>query len=220
MYRIKDIIYFSLQFYTRQLQSLQHVQPPQPQREDITISMLCRLLPLYEHILREEYTDVRTSITTLMDTRTAELSRGFDHNHITCDFCGADVFQAFFECTKRSNSSQTGAVSEAVIVCPMCYVEGRTCICGIMRAAQKRPYASLLSARNEAVAVLNTSARCKTEDLPSPALWDESVLRSPLRPRLDDAGSVMEPTVCPVFHASMILLQERKNIAHKVCCSP
>lgn len=74
----------------------------------------------------------------------------------TCDFCGADIFQSFFECencfeTGSNSSSPTPAYS----ICAGCYVEGRSCQCRVMQPRQCRGFAVLFSLYNDAAERLN-----------------------------------------------------------------
>ncbi|KAI5121653.1 hypothetical protein M0805_002729 [Coniferiporia weirii] len=92
------------------------------------------------------------------------------HEGITCDFCGADVFQSFFECKRcgevepenvtsadsnGDRSSITGTEVDGIVICPGCYVEGRSCPCAIMNPVQRYPMDVLLRAQNEAGTLLN-----------------------------------------------------------------
>ncbi len=92
--------------------------------------------------------------------------------NLSCDFCGADIFQSFFECQylcasrydhhdgnegDRITFSGDPFLGNGVLLCPTCYVEGRTCTCGKMKAVQCRPFDTLVLARNEAVEVVNAT---------------------------------------------------------------
>ena len=76
--------------------------------------------------------------------------------NLTCDFCGSDIFQSFFECHQCSpfGSASGQSVGDGLIICPACYVEGRTCRWGIMEACQLRPFDELLRARERAFDIL------------------------------------------------------------------
>ncbi|KAL5489802.1 hypothetical protein ACEPAI_4634 [Sanghuangporus weigelae] len=71
------------------------------------------------------------------------------HDGLTCDFCGADIFQSFFECRRCFNGEDN------LIVCPGCYIEGRTCDCTIMTPTQQFPTDLLFEAQNRAQRLLN-----------------------------------------------------------------
>lgn len=76
---------------------------------------------------------------------------------LACDFCGADIFQSFFECQTcvPSNSSASMQLGDGILICPSCYVEGRTCLCETMVPVQCRPFEQLLQDRNKAATMLN-----------------------------------------------------------------
>ncbi|KAI0637005.1 hypothetical protein C8Q77DRAFT_1051081 [Trametes polyzona] len=76
--------------------------------------------------------------------------------NFACDFCGADIFQSFFECERcvapHSDYEKTG---DGLHICPGCYVEGRICECEKMQPIQCRPFADLVSDRNDAAKVVS-----------------------------------------------------------------
>ena len=80
------------------------------------------------------------------------------HDGLTCDFCGADIFQSFFECRRCTNGEDN------IIVCPGCYVEGRACICEIMTPKQQFPMDLLFEARRKAQEALKFGDYGNTED--------------------------------------------------------
>lgn len=167
---------------------------------------LKQLLSLFDFVIREDYTPEHASLPTIIHEASngsptgyipstpgarrgtrphkssptaksppAELLTG-DSCNLACDFCGADVFQSFFECNECTPngsvpdssdldddddmyrpSTRRPTLGDGLILCPGCYAEGRTCECGYMHAAQCRSFASLLKTRNEAAAVLNSA---------------------------------------------------------------
>ncbi|KAG6887505.1 hypothetical protein C0995_014763 [Termitomyces sp. Mi166 len=79
---------------------------------------------------------------------------------LTCDFCGADIFQSFFECLKcvpsrKGPDSSTVKHGDGLVICPGCYIEGRSCNCGDMDPIQCRPFQELVSAHNQVVELLS-----------------------------------------------------------------
>lgn len=84
--------------------------------------------------------------------------------NFACDYCGADIFQSFFECRECSPIHYTAidddeennrpTLGDGLLICSPCYAEGRTCACKLMHAVQCRPFTDLLRDRNEAVGVL------------------------------------------------------------------
>lgn len=89
--------------------------------------------------------------------------------HMTCDFCGADIFQSFFECRACVAAQQPTTSGDGFIVCPGCYSEGRSCLCENMEAVQCRPFNQLMKDR-ERVAMLLGSYGHPKEQLPIPML--------------------------------------------------
>ncbi|KAJ4487833.1 hypothetical protein J3R30DRAFT_3431869 [Lentinula aciculospora] len=69
-------------------------------------------------------------------------------NFLTCDVCGADIFQSFFEC---ENCSFSG---DPITLCPGCYAEGRTCRCRTMQPKQLQPLDNILQERDKVIEVL------------------------------------------------------------------
>lgn len=111
-------------------------QPPVPTTpEDVqdTVDKMVIVLSLFDKIVKEEFVDLE-GVGDLVRWRNgheqAEGSRSF--YGLTCDFCGADIFQSFFECSSCGDSSPSGSQAKEtypVHICVGCYVEGRTCKC-------------------------------------------------------------------------------------------
>jgi hypothetical protein len=74
----------------------------------------------------------------------------------SCDFCGADIFQSFFECKHCAEGTGLAEDSDGVLLCATCYVEGRKCRCGVMTPVQFQPYPKLLEDRNDAARLVST----------------------------------------------------------------
>ena len=88
--------------------------------------------------------------------------------NFACDFCGADIFQSFFECRACAGLSEPSTQpGDGLLICPACYVEGRSCECDNMEPAQCRPLNVLLGDRNRAADVLRQLApTLNTENMP------------------------------------------------------
>jgi hypothetical protein len=114
--------------------------PERPVEE--LISKLSETLSLYDTIISDEYSPLSSRIDPTAHERT------------TCDFCGADVFQSFFECRKCTAGQSGPSDHGSYVVCPGCYVEGRSCKCLIMEPMQCRPFDDLLSVRRQTVKAL------------------------------------------------------------------
>jgi len=136
------------------------------------------LLRLFDDILLEEYSPDNSMIpcsssaqshaaspspSNVSSVTLTQSGKGVD-DHITCDFCGADIFQSFFECShcveqNPLEGSETDERGESYVVCAGCYVEGRSCSCGRMNAVQRQPFDNLLCLRRNALHALHTLTR-------------------------------------------------------------
>lgn len=119
--------------------------------EDQLIGKLSETLSLYDAIISDEYSPLSSGTDVTAQERT------------TCDFCGADVFQSFFECRKCTTSQSGSSDHGSYVVCAGCYVEGRSCKCLIMEPMQCRPFDDLLSVRRQTVKVLQAGGLQKVE---------------------------------------------------------
>jgi hypothetical protein len=110
---------------------------------------LHHLLDLLDDVLGEEYS------SKYQDMPHADASH---QDNITCDFCGADVFQSFFECMSCTSQShiiyEEMKVGDGIVICPLCYIEGRSCKCGVMKPTQYRPFGDLLRTRDDALCAI------------------------------------------------------------------
>jgi hypothetical protein len=197
-----------------------------------------QLLQLFDDILVEEYspdyrdisclsssqshapspTPSNSSLVTLVHVGDAS---GDLDCHVICDFCGADVFQSFFECGRcvERNTSEGSGVDErggSCVVCAACYVEGRSCQCKSMDAMQLQPFENLLDLRSKAFHALHeftqdVSFLSALKQKPSVfSFLHILVLLTPGR----HLSYMMTKT--GVFRAARVLEQTRK---HKVACS-
>jgi hypothetical protein len=131
-------------------------KPFSPIQKDVLTERLVQVLRLYDHILIEEYsprgdlTEVRKSRSEEREKESFEQSGLADHFQM-CDFCGADIFQSYFRCSKSSGPES------GTIICSGCYAEGRTCACENMEPKQRQKFSVLLSARWEALEALKNT---------------------------------------------------------------
>jgi hypothetical protein len=168
---------------TRSLSAGQEeVIQPQLLHPDIkhTAQELFTLLELFDSIIQEEYVPNHDKLPTVLSEapQVAEMFRSRAPSrrkpklssqvlceepvscNFSCDFCGCDIFQSFFECSRCALPGEehvetfSSTLGDGLTICPSCYVEGRTCACGSMLAAQCRPFNTLYQARNDAVRVL------------------------------------------------------------------
>lgn len=159
-YKVKLNIYRALHRQTRALQELREQQtypahsdqssPGEPRLEKVAYE-LHQLLDLLDDVLGEEY----SSKCQVMPH--VSLSDTSHQDDITCDFCGADVFQSFFECIScQSSIHEEAKVADGIVICPLCYIEGRSCKCRTMKPTQCRPFGDLLRTRDDALHAIRT----------------------------------------------------------------
>lgn len=123
------------------------------------VQQIRTLLGLFDRILAEEYSEehARMPHVVLAESTSAESNKTGDDIH--CDFCGADVFQSFFECQRCPSSdfsSDNINVGDGHAICAGCYAEGRTCKCRVMAPTQCRPFDILLEDRRKTIQVLQS----------------------------------------------------------------
>ncbi|KAF9454665.1 hypothetical protein P691DRAFT_656001 [Macrolepiota fuliginosa MF-IS2] len=208
IYQIKSTIYHTLRHYTQNLKNTAAQEVTSIQKSVLT-NTLGTILRLYDHILIEEYSPYGESLISNTDSgrrgsssRTRDITPSSDTESIqlaedfhACDFCGADIFQSYFQCIGKA-SSRDGV--EGYIVCPGCYVEGRTCACQEMAQMQRQSFDVLLAARWEALEVLKDTGHSMR-----PFKGFES-------PR-DQKSYFSRTSGSSVFHAAMLLHQIRVN---------
>lgn len=118
------------------------------------------LLQLYDRILDEErygssskkYAACRTSSSAAPTHEPNDSGDNRRYAGLECDFCGADIFQSYFECKKCR--SEHGS---EVLICPGCASEGRQCRCRWMMPVQRYSAASLEKVQSSATKLLKQS---------------------------------------------------------------
>ncbi|KAH7889431.1 hypothetical protein F5I97DRAFT_1802038, partial [Phlebopus sp. FC_14] len=162
IYKVKSNIYHALQHYTDTANKLSGANSEQDRA--VSIEKLKQLFALFDDVLAEEFSTMRDSMSHISRS-------GSGHNDdMTCDFCAADIFQSFFECESCAPSSSSRSsqdvitLGDGLILCPLCYVEGRTCRCGNMEPVQCRPFNDLLQARDKAMQVIRDADNSFTKD--------------------------------------------------------
>lgn len=145
IYRVRSTIYHTLKLFTSKLKSI-----PPSDAADAHVSQLGTTLELFDHILVEEYSKDNERMPCVVSSH----SDGNEYL-VSCDFCGADIFQSFFECRTCSESSES-RVGDGYAICAGCYIEGRSCHCARMEPVQYRRFGDLLTIRKEAVDVLTS----------------------------------------------------------------
>ncbi|KAG6860621.1 hypothetical protein C0995_009270 [Termitomyces sp. Mi166 len=179
IYRVKSTIYHTLIkrrdiliLSTRNHKQSQAVLAPKAGDKKL-ITTTEDLLKLFDSVLLEESPPHRR-LHCLQPTTLLAASPGSPVvsptviDQLTCDFCGADIFQSFFEClncvhaAKGSNSPMVKH-GDGLVICAGCYIEGRSCKCGNMDPIQCRPFQELLAVRNKVADLLSA---CKPNAIP------------------------------------------------------
>lgn len=148
IYKVKSNIFHALQHFTGVLENLQ--EGSKSESCPTSAEHLKQLVTLFDDILAGELSISRDSMPHVSQS-------GVSHtDDLHCDFCGADIFQSFFECDSCLPASSSGAsailpIGDGLVLCPSCYVEGRTCRCEDMQPVQCRPFKELLELRDRAI---------------------------------------------------------------------
>jgi hypothetical protein len=181
-YRVMSTIHYTLLRTTAELENSTS-RPGSPEIFDATggsnelVANMRKLLQLFDAILADEYSPDNDKMHCLSSslspsatfspapsnassaTLIPDNEKEGGYIPITCDFCGADVFQSFFECRTcvdpgQLRGSGTVAPGYGYDVCGGCYAEGRSCKCGTMDPTQCRPFEELLHHRKKAYMAL------------------------------------------------------------------
>lgn len=65
-----------------------------------------------------------------------------------CAFCGGELFRSVFSCTGGCERDQDQPGNK-ITLCGSCYVDGRTCECGIMEPRRLQPLAEFLKVQDD-----------------------------------------------------------------------
>ncbi|TFY64870.1 hypothetical protein EVJ58_g2337 [Rhodofomes roseus] len=175
IYRTKSVLHHSLRHYTEELAGYSRLEARRMTKE---ATILDSLVSLFDGVVREEYGEPTDDKSDDHEATTRDISgrnaksqrrlssssslraRGKDDKDesctFACDFCGADIFQSYFKCDQCCMPPAAGMQHEgdSLVICPSCYVEGRSCRCTNMTPTQRCKTQSLLDDRNKAVHVL------------------------------------------------------------------
>jgi hypothetical protein len=120
---------------------------------------LATLTKVLARIMDEEYSPEWKDMSR-PDVGTQENGSGAETEcPIICDFCGCDVFQSFFECSKCIPSGGAPRGCKGYAICPPCYVEGRSCRCIVMEPMQVSSFNKLIKVQQAAIEVLKACGR-------------------------------------------------------------
>ena len=66
-----------------------------------------------------------------------------------CSFCGGELFQTAFRCTDSCvrDDADSGSVDPKILICNLCFADGRACRCESMTPYQLQPLAGLIGLR-------------------------------------------------------------------------
>ncbi|KAJ7824687.1 hypothetical protein B0H13DRAFT_2443554, partial [Mycena leptocephala] len=159
VYQVKATIYHTLLQTNQSVSTLLSSQPEQSTgsrnavastQKDMPTNLdtLLRVLLLFDSILIEEYSPEANKMQHL---GWAKDGKEVEVDQLTCDFCGGDIFLSFFECRACVDGRKPAAPGAGFVICPGCYVEGRTCECEVMVPMQCRFIKNLFEARARAV---------------------------------------------------------------------
>lgn len=149
IYKVKSNIFHALHHFTGLVEDL-----PEHDKADscsTSTERLKQLVCLFDGVLAGEFSISRDSMPHVSPSEICHT------DDLHCDFCGADIFQSFFECDSCLPASSSGVsagilpIGDGLVLCPSCYVEGRTCHCEEMQPVQCRPFSDLLRSRDRAV---------------------------------------------------------------------
>jgi len=185
IYRVKSTIYHTLFLHVEKLERV----PPQDRHTEYTkLADLKKLVQLYDALLVEEYSPDHRKMYCLRNLEGSHSVPETISAQVVCDFCGADIFQSFFECREcvhqHSTLEQPVAHGDGYVICGGCYVEGRSCNCDKMDPIQCRPFPELLNLRTRAAQVLSANEPLLKSSVTSLYIWISSILSSDVQGRL------------------------------------
>lgn len=167
IYRVKSVLHNSLRYYSNELEDAIHNPREVGKKKSREIAVLEMLVPLFERVLREEFGE-SAHITYAADcapgpslANDSPSQTPFDttsqRDQYICDYCGADIFQSYFKCETCCTTPATDSqrADDALVICAGCYVEGRSCKCGVMTPTQRHRTEALLHDRNKAALILH-----------------------------------------------------------------
>jgi hypothetical protein len=143
IYRVKETIEAALLCFVRALESESASEEPSEKRAKI--SFVEEMLPLHQRLLCESYDPHHDSYEIV------------NFNGESCDFCGACLWFCAMRCTSciKPLDDASPEMHHAFLLCPACYVDGRSCPCKVMEPVQTGSFQELLDLENKAVELLN-----------------------------------------------------------------
>lgn len=115
-----------------------------------------RLIQLFDNVLQEDYSREHSSLRIIPQSS----------KPLGCDFCGGNLFLSAFLCAGKCGIDEiTHSQNVTLAVCPTCFVEGRTCLCGKMTPVRLGSFSFALQARNLAAAIIRRNSNEDLSDL-------------------------------------------------------
>lgn len=116
------------------------------------------LLELLQEIIQDEYHPDAEILYHIIRDFNYKVYETEGYPAFSCDFCGSDIFVSFFSCTDCTFSDDKPSnISNGLHICPGCYAEGRSCLCGgLMEPVQCWPLQILYTDYNRAVRALRS----------------------------------------------------------------
>ena len=76
-----------------------------------------------------------------------------------CSFCGGELFRTVFRCTASCTRDDVtdGSLDSKILICSLCFVDGRACHCGSMSPHRLVPLAGLIELRRDVATLLGST---------------------------------------------------------------
>ncbi|KLO11872.1 hypothetical protein SCHPADRAFT_830444 [Schizopora paradoxa] len=127
------------------LQGLTTPRIPIPQHVEKLVKEMIQILDIFDKISKEEFVEAKeTDDPEILEDGRKQVEGSESFTSMTCDYCGADIFQSFFECSSCGDP-------DFVQICVGCSAEGRSCRCGKAKPRQRCGSDLLFKIQNEAV---------------------------------------------------------------------
>lgn len=112
---------------------------------------------------------------------------------LSCAFCGGEVFLKLFSCknTCVRNSTVDPTPANIISICPSCYVDGRTCLCGDMTPFRLQPITPMVTLRDEVA----TWLRRRSKDVLLEDSEDDATIDDPQN-TAEQEQSVLPSSLC------------------------
>lgn len=75
----------------------------------------------------------------------------------SCSFCGGELFRTVFCCTDSCtrDGATSGSVDSKILICNLCFIDGRACRCGSMKPYRLQPLERLVELRTSIADLLS-----------------------------------------------------------------